>query len=111
MPLGGIFDIRCSIKRARIGGVLSPVELMETSSTLRAGRNIRKFLEDMQENEIELPILYVYKDQLVKLRDLEKDINGAIGDHGEVLDSASDTLRTLRQQLRTNEATRVPPAG
>ncbi|OCA81772.1 endonuclease MutS2 [Bacillus sp. FJAT-27986] len=104
VPLGGIFDIRSHIKRARIGGVLSPVELMETSSTLRAGRTLRRFLENMQENEIELPILYEYKDQLVNLSDLEKDINMAIGDHGEVLDSASDTLRTLRQQLRTNEA-------
>ena len=104
VPLGGIFDIRSHIKRARIGGVLSPVELMETSSTLRAGRNLRRFLEDMQENEIELPILYEYKDQIVNLNDLEKDINIAIGDNGEVLDSASDTLRHLRQQLRTNEA-------
>ncbi len=104
VPLGGIFDIRSHIKRARIGGVLSPVELMETSSTLRAGRNLRRFLEDMQEAEIELPILYEYKDQLVSLNDLEKDINMAIGDNGEVLDSASDTLRHLRQQLRTNEA-------
>ena len=104
VPLGGIFDIRSHIKRARIGGVLSPTELMETSSTLRAGRNLRRFLEDMQENEIELPILYDYKDNLVNMSDLEKDINIAIGDNGEVLDSASDTLRTLRQQLRTNEA-------
>ena len=104
VPLGGIFDIRSHIKRARIGGVLSPVELMETSSTLRAGRNLRRFLEDMQENEIDLPILYEYKDQIVNLSDLEKDINVAIGDNGEVLDSASDTLRQLRQQLRTNEA-------
>lgn len=104
VPLGGIFDIRSHIKRARIGSVLSPVELMETSSTLRAGRNLRRFLEDMQENEIELPILYEYKDQLVSLNELEKDINMAIGDNGEVLDSASDTLRQLRQQMRTNEA-------
>lgn len=104
VPLGGIFDIRSHIKRARIGGVLSPMELMETSSTLRAGRNLRKFLEDMQENEVELPILYDYKDQIVILSDLEKKINAAIGDNGEVLDSASDTLRSLRQQLRTNES-------
>ncbi len=38
------------------------------------------------------------------MHDVEKEINGAIGDNGEVLDSASDTLRSLRQQLRTNEA-------
>lgn len=104
VPLGGIFDIRGSMKRARIGGVLSATELMETASTLRAGRNIRKFLEDMQENEIELPILYAQKDLLVTLPEVEREINGAIGDNGEVLDSASETLRSLRQQLRTNEA-------
>ncbi|WP_455660752.1 endonuclease MutS2 [Pradoshia sp.] len=104
VPLGGIFDIRGSMKRARIGGVLSATELMETASTLRAGRNIRKFLEDMQENEIELPILYAQKDLLVTLPEVEREINGAIGDNGEVLDSASEALRSLRQQLRTNEA-------
>ena len=35
---------------------------------------------------------------------MEQDIKYAIDENGEVLDSASDTLRSLRNQQRTNEA-------
>ncbi len=35
VPLGGIFDIRGSMKRARIGGVLSATEWMEPARPLR----------------------------------------------------------------------------
>ena len=44
MPLGGIFDIRPHAKRAQIGGMLSPMELMELASTIRAGRILKPFL-------------------------------------------------------------------
>ena len=36
VPMGGIFDVRMHARRAQIGGALSPVELMEVASTIRA---------------------------------------------------------------------------
>lgn len=104
IPLDGIFDITPHAKRARIGGMLSPNELKEVASTLRAGRMLRKFIDELIEEEAELPLLNEYTSSLYDLFDIEKLISNAIGEQGEVLDSASDKLRTLRQQLRTNEA-------
>lgn len=104
IPLEGIFDITPHAKRARIGGMLSPTELKEVASTLRAGRMLHKFIDELIEEEVELPLLNEYTSSLYDLMDIEKLISNAIGDQGEVLDSASDKLRTLRQQLRTNEA-------
>ncbi|CAH0308069.1 Endonuclease MutS2 [Peribacillus frigoritolerans] len=36
--------------------------------------------------------------------DLQQEITYAVSEHGEVMDSASDKLRTLRNQIRTNES-------
>ncbi len=104
VPLGGIFDIRPHAKRAQIGGMLSPMELMEIASTIRAGRVLNRFFEEMAEQEIETDYLTEYIESLHPLIDLQQEITYAISEHGEVLDSASDQLRTLRNQLRTNES-------
>ncbi|MFD0047753.1 endonuclease MutS2 [Actinomycetes bacterium NPDC127524] len=104
VPLGGIFDIRPHAKRAQIGGMLSPMELMEISSTIRAGRILTRFFEELEEDEHELPHLGEYIKNIMPLGSLQQEINFAIGEHGEVIDSASDKLRTLRNQLRTNES-------
>ncbi|WP_108669366.1 endonuclease MutS2 [Peribacillus acanthi] len=104
VPLGGLFDIRPHAKRAQIGGMLSPQELMETASTLRSGRRLTKFIDEMLEDGIELPLMDETIHTLFDLYEIEKHIFEAIGEQGEVLDSASDKLRTLRSQLRSNEA-------
>ena len=104
VPLGGIFDIRPHAKRAQIGGMLSPLELMEIASTIRAGRVLNRFFEEIAEQEIETNYLTEYIESLHPLIDLQQEITYAISEHSEVLDSASDQLRTLRNQLRTNES-------
>lgn len=104
VPLGGIFDIRPQAKRAQVGGTLSPMELMEIASTIRAGRVLNRFFDELAEQEIETELLTVYIESLHPLIDLQQEITYAIGEHGEVLDSASDHLRILRNQLRTNES-------
>jgi DNA mismatch repair protein MutS2 len=103
VPLGGIYDIRPHVKRAVIGGMLSPHELFHTASTVHASRQMKRFINDMAEGT-ELPILTVFAEEIIVLADVEDKIKLAIDEGGEVLDSASDALRTLRQQLRTREA-------
>jgi DNA mismatch repair protein MutS2 len=104
LPLGGIFDIRPHAKRAQIGGMLSPMELMELASTIRAGRILSRFFEELAEQEIDVPLLAEYIDSLYPLIDLQQEITYAVSEHGEVMDSASDKIRTLRNQIRTNES-------
>ncbi|PQZ49719.1 endonuclease MutS2 [Bacillus sp. MYb209] len=104
VPLGGISDIRSNIKRAKIGSMLSPHELIEIASTMYGSRQMKRFIDDMIDNGVELPILETHVAQIVSLYDLEKKITNCIGDGGEVVDSASDKLRGIRNQIRTAES-------
>jgi DNA mismatch repair protein MutS2 len=104
VPLSGIFNIRPHVKRSAIGSILSPQELTQVASTIRVSRQMKRFVEDMVADQIELPILSQYVNKIIVLADLEEKIRNAIDESGEVLDSASDTLRSLRQQLRANES-------
>jgi DNA mismatch repair protein MutS2 len=104
VPLGGISDIRANIKRAKIGSMLSPHELIEIASTMYGSRQMKRFIDDMIDNGVELPILETHVAQIVSLYDLEKKITNCIGDGGEVVDSASDKLRGIRNQIRTAES-------
>ncbi len=105
VPMGGIFDIRMHAKRAQIGGSLSPMELMEVSSTIRASRILRQFFETIrEEGAISIPHFLEKKEAMPILTQLEHDINMCIDDNGGVLDSASAALRAIRQQLRAQES-------
>lgn len=105
VPMGGIFDVRPHAKRAQIGGMLSATELMEIASTIRASRILRNFIEDLEEqNDIQIPHFIERKEQMPVLTALQHEINDCIDDNGTVLDSASTTLRSIRQSLRSEEA-------
>ncbi|MGG4491842.1 endonuclease MutS2 [Metabacillus idriensis] len=104
VPLGGLVDIRKSIKRSKIGGMLNPHELMEVAGTLYAGKHMKRFIEDMAENGIEIPHLEGFAAEILPLQELEQHILHCIGDNGEVLDGASDALRSIRTSLRTTES-------
>ncbi|MBS4194917.1 endonuclease MutS2 [Lederbergia citri] len=102
-PLSGIHNIKPHVKRAEIGGILNSVELMQTASTIYAGRSMKRFIEGLLENEVDIPILEDKASQIVVLMDLEKQIKNAIDESGEILDSASEALRSIRQQARRSE--------
>jgi DNA mismatch repair protein MutS2 len=104
VPLSGIHDLRAHIKRSVIGGVLSSHELVQVASTIHASRQMKRFIEDIAEERTEIPILLEQVDRIIPLVNLEESIRYAIDESGEVLDSASDLLRSLRHQLRSNEA-------
>jgi DNA mismatch repair protein MutS2 len=104
VPLSGIHDIRAHIKRSVIGGVLSPFELVHISSTIHTSRQMKRFVEEMGDEKIEIPVLNDHVEQIIPLPHLEQAIKNAIDESGEILDGASDLLRNLRHQLRSNEA-------
>ncbi|MEQ6354592.1 endonuclease MutS2 [Lysinibacillus sp. M3] len=105
VPMGGIFDVRPAARRAQIGGMLSAMELMEVSSTIRASRILRNFIEDIESEEvIDTPHFIAKKEAMPVLTGLQHEINNCIDENGSVLDSASQTLRSIRQSLRAEEA-------
>ena len=104
VPMGGISDIRPHAKRAQIGGVLSAYELMEIANTIRASRILRQFIEAIDADEdIDIPHFLAKKEGLPILTGLEHEISASIDDNGFVMDSASGTLRSIRQSLRMQE--------
>ncbi|NEX78406.1 endonuclease MutS2 [Bacillus thermocopriae] len=104
VPLLGIYDIRPHIKRSVIGGVLSSQELVQMASTIYVSRQMKRFLEEVDDERTEIPILREQADQIIPLTNLEQAIKQAIDESGEVLDGASVLLQSLRHQLRSNEA-------
>lgn len=100
IPLGGIVDIRPSLKRSEIGGVLNTQECLDIADTLYGGRLVKTFMDQLEEN---LPILQGIADRITFLRDLEQQINRCIDDHGNVLDNASAKLRGIRSSIRASE--------
>jgi DNA mismatch repair protein MutS2 len=103
-PFGGIADIRPALKRARIGGMLNPLELLQIANTASGGRKLRKFLEAVDQNDHPIPLLRELADQLYQSRELEEQIYSCINEQAEVMDSASVELRNIRRELRNGEA-------
>ncbi|PFT57353.1 endonuclease MutS2 [Priestia megaterium] len=105
VPLGGIFDVRSSVKRAEIGGTLSSNELLDVASTIYAARQVKQFIEQVVEDEdLQLPIITEHIKKLMPLPEVEQTIKMSIDENGTVLDGASDQLRGIRQKLRSTES-------
>lgn len=107
LPLGGVHDIRAEIKRAQLGSVLDPQDFTDINDTIRAGNQLKGFIDQLleEEEDISIPHLHVYVSDLFPLKNLEASIRRTISEDGHVLDSASDALRATRQQIRTFEST------
>lgn len=104
VPLGGIYDIRPYVKRASIGSTLGTTELLDVASTIYGTRQMKKFIEELTEEEFNLPILQENAEQLTPLPQVEQSIKNSIDENGVMLDGASDKLRGIRQRLRTTES-------
>ncbi|EXX87925.1 recombination and DNA strand exchange inhibitor protein [Paenibacillus darwinianus] len=102
-PFGGIADIQASLKRAKIGGMLNPAELLDIANTVRGGRRVKRHIAVLHEDH-PMPLLYAMADQLTEHRVLEEAILACIDDQAEVLDNASPELAAIRRELRGGEA-------
>nr|WP_040950418.1 endonuclease MutS2 [Gorillibacterium massiliense] len=101
-PFGGIRDIRASLKRSRIGGMLNPAELLDIANTMLGARRLSRFLENVHENR-PIPLLMRLAEQISEDRQLEDRIRDCIDEGAFVADKASPELSRLRQELRNGE--------
>ena len=95
--IGKVVDIREAVKMAARGKVLEPQSLVEIRETLAAIFQLRSSIGKLSK---ELPLLWGIAEGIVELRHIEKNIGTCLTPSGEVLDSASSKLVTVRQQLR-----------
>ncbi|TDQ39175.1 endonuclease MutS2 [Aureibacillus halotolerans] len=104
VPMGGVSDIRPHVKRAEIGGGLNPQELSQIAQTIYGGQQIKRFIEPLAEEEIEIPFLLQLADQIHGLVELRRQIEQCIDEQGDVSDSASHALGSIRRNRRSTEA-------
>ncbi|HEY2981100.1 MAG TPA: endonuclease MutS2 [Anaerolineales bacterium] len=95
--IGGAHDIRAAADLAMRGGVLDPEQLLDVKSTLISFRDLKKSLE---KKEDEYPRLAGLALGLPETFGLVDAITRTISDRGDILDSASPELASLRNQIR-----------
>jgi DNA mismatch repair protein MutS2 len=96
-PLGGIHDVREEIRRAAVGGMLEPSDLLAIADTARAARALREYVTA---NDSLCPGLAALAHPVSYPASMVQAITQAITDQGEVADRASDRLYRLRSQQR-----------
>lgn len=95
--LAGIYDIGTIIRRAEIGGVLSPRELLRIGHTLRVSRGLKKYTSDFKNDVENIVKDYIYN--LVSNRNVEDSIFNAIISEDEISDRASTELARIRRRI------------
>jgi len=98
IPLGGIRDIRTAVHRASVGAMLGCDELLDVLSTLASSRRLKKCLAALGEA---YPVLSDAARGIDVPEALERAIEEAISESGEVLDRASPALRSIRSRIRS----------
>jgi DNA mismatch repair protein MutS2 len=95
--IGEVTDIREMVKMAALGKVLPPQSLLEIQKTLSAAHRLRSHLISLSH---ELPLLSGLAKDIVALDQLVKDIDGCLSPTGELLDTASPKLASVRHRMR-----------
>ena len=95
--IGGAHDIRAAVDLAARGGVLDPQQLLDVKSTLISCRELKKSLERKTD---EYPRLAQIAAGLPESHGIVDAISRVLSERGEVLDSASPKLSTLRREMK-----------
>jgi len=101
ISVGGARDVREAVKLASRGGVLETQHLLDIKSTLISARHLKKVFSNKEEADVEkLPNLTKIAEELPPPLGLVDAITRTISEKGEVLDSASSQLASIRRERR-----------
>ncbi len=95
--IGGAHDIRPAVDMAARGGVLDPQQLLDVKSTLISCRELKKSFDRKAD---EYPRLSQIVEGLPKSHGIVDAITRILSERGEVLDSASPKLASLRREIK-----------
>ena len=99
--IGSIVDFRAEAEMASRGKILAKSTLVGVKDSLQEIRSLRAVIGKLKDK---LPALWDIANGITDLSHLEAEIGRCLRPTGEILDSASDKLSSLRQQLkRTRE--------
>jgi DNA mismatch repair protein MutS2 len=97
LTVGGARDVRPFAQSAARGGVLEPSEILDIRNTLVAGRTLQRTLTRLSDQFPRLAALAAY---IEETPGLVEAISTTFDERGEILDSASEQLGTIRRELR-----------
>ncbi len=97
ITIGGAHDVRPLARHASIEGTLDPRELLDVRDTLYSARRLRY---QILAHEEAFPELAEQAYVIQPLSHIIDDITRCLSDDGEVLDTASTALATIRRQLQ-----------
>jgi len=96
-PIDGLRDIRGTVQRAGIeNSILGPGDLLPIALTLQAARNIKTYIQKRREVYLEL---YTLCESVNINKILEFNISQAIDENGNIKDTASKELKSIRSEL------------
>jgi DNA mismatch repair protein MutS2 len=95
--IGEVTDIREMVKMAALGKVLDTKCLLEIQKTLTAVHRLKSHLMNLPG---ELPLLSGLAKDILALDQLVKDIDGCLSPTGDLLDTASPELASVRHRMR-----------
>ena len=97
-PFSGVKDIRATVRRADMGGMLNTRELLDIAALLRAAASAIAYASgDKDTGKTAIDHLFV---SLVSNKFLENKISNAIIGEEEIADSASGELSDIRRYMR-----------
>ncbi len=99
----GIKDVRASLSRADLGGMLNTIELLDIAKVLSCARSIRTYGENDRTLAEKTVIDHLFA-SLQPDRHLEEKITSSIVGEDEIADAASPELATIRRQIRAATA-------
>ncbi|WP_099975103.1 endonuclease MutS2 [Lactobacillus terrae] len=99
IPLRKLNDLSDQANRLKKDGNLNGTELAEIGKVLQTTHDLKEFFEDLQVDQVELKVLYQMNDELIDNPDLTKKLHDSLDETGRVLDSASEELKYLRDQI------------
>jgi DNA mismatch repair protein MutS2 len=97
VSIGGARDVRALADRARHGLILDPHELLDVKFTLISARQMARTFERL---EAQFPHLFDLASQLPPPLGIVDSISRAISERGDILDSASPALSSIRKEIR-----------
>lgn len=97
-PLSGLADIRPETVRAGKGGVLDPQQLHRVGMFIAASNRLKKHIV---RHGIQDGFLWLAAQGLVELAGLARELALAVDNDGNVLDTASAELRSIRRRLES----------
>ena len=97
----GVKDVRSSLARADIGGMLNTRELMDIAGVLGAARTVRAYASADSSGRSDIDFLF---SSLQANRYLEEKITSSISAEDEIADAASGDLADIRRKMRAASA-------